>query len=66
MMYIFGSLIGTVGLFMIFICGGGETFLDCILCGGLGASAMLLGSLLMNLSDAMDAKKKNKKTEKKK
>lgn len=57
-MYIIGTIIGTIGLIMAMICGGGETFLDCVLCGGLGLSMLILGGVLMNVSDALDEKKK--------
>ena len=47
-----GSIIGTIGLFMIFICGGGETMAACAICGLSGLVLLMIGAAM--LSDKED------------
>lgn len=41
--HIIGSIIGTLGLLGVFICGGGETIAECALCGLLGLAMLMIG-----------------------
>ena len=42
-----GTIIGTLGLFAVFICGGGETFGDVLAIGVFGLAMILLSVMLL-------------------
>lgn len=57
MMDFLGSVIGAVGLIMIMICGGGETMTDFLLCGGIGFSLLVLGGIMIEISERRQREK---------
>ena len=45
---ILGSIIATLGLFLIFICGGGETIAACAICGLSGFVLLMIGGAMLS------------------
>ena len=41
--HILGSIIGTLGLMGVFICGGAESIAMCALVGGIGLALLMIG-----------------------
>ena len=48
---ILGSIIATLGLFLIFICGGGETIAACVVCGLSGLALLMIGGAMLTDKD---------------
>ena len=41
--HIIGSIIGTLGLMGVFLCGGAESAAMCVLIGGIGLALLMIG-----------------------
>ena len=41
--HIIGSIIGTLGLMGVFLCGGAESIATCALVGGVGLALLMIG-----------------------
>ena len=51
-----GSIIGTLGLMGVFICGGAESFAMCAMIGGIGLALLMIGGGMLARADEEDEK----------
>jgi len=53
--HIIGSIIGTLGLMGVFICGGAESIAMCVMVGGFGLALLMVGGgMLADQEDEED------------
>lgn len=45
--HILGTIIGTLGLLAVFVCGGAESIAMCAMVGGIGLAMLLIGGAML-------------------